>query len=166
MHETLEFAKATLSSTKGNPERFLGVLQGQTFEEFMDCAAIMHGMGVQWLSVPRHATSKIGTRQTLVTAVHDLYPEVKIHLLGFSDDVIDDMMSARLPGVQGIDSAMPIWAKQPLTSMSFPGKRPVDYMEWDWVPKEAVDNIRKVREWLNDVKDAPTKVTPADQGEI
>lgn len=167
-HETLMWAKAVLSSAKSSgPAGFLGVAQGSTIDQVWDCAVKMyHDLGLRYISVPRHLTTKLGTRTEITQAILNELPEVKLHLLGFSDDILDDMQSATIPGVLGIDSAVPVWAADPLTSMSFPGKRPVNFMDWTELPMHAVDNVKRVRAWLNDAKDVPTKGTLAGQGEI
>lgn len=65
---------------------------------------------VRALSAPRIATATLGSRMEVVMNIHRSYPTHFLHLLGFSDNVLDDICCARVPGVSGIDSAVPIRA--------------------------------------------------------
>lgn len=161
MQGTLDGAIATLSSSKRTPDRFLGVVQGTTFGEAMNCAFEYSKMGLKFISVPRHLGDKLGTRIDLVNEIH-ARTEMNIHLLGFSKNVEDDLAAARQPGVIGIDSAVPIWSEHIFATNLH---RPINYLEWVSLPPWANGNVSEVRTWLSGVKDAPTKVKPAGQGE-
>lgn len=148
---------------------FMAVAQGQSLEEIVACGKALLGLSphVGFVAVPKHVTAKLGTRQEVVRRLSKAASSAmfKIHLLGFSDNIADDMASAAYPGVVGIDSAMPIWAgihqlpplpEQPPTDTSDYGKRPHGYMN-GWagaLPIDVVANITRVRQWLNDAVDA------------
>lgn len=94
----------------------LGVCPGNTVEEIKVCAHNMVALPeIMAISIPRIVTKALGSR---IEAVVEVYAELQydlgagppIHLLGFSDDLLDDVCASRLPGVVGIDSAVPIRA--------------------------------------------------------
>lgn len=67
--------------------------------------------GVTWLSVPRRVCDRFGTRAYMLASVFQvklLQPQIKVHLLGFSENVLDDAYCATYPWVEGIDSAVPV----------------------------------------------------------
>ncbi len=88
---------------------FMAVPQGKTLNEFIDCAAALKDLpGVEAWGVPRHATAKLGSRHALTYQVIIAAPVKTVHLLGFSDNLKDDISCARAHGVNGIDSAVPL----------------------------------------------------------
>ena len=91
----------------GPPVAFLGVVQGKSEEECIECARVLARIPVSYFSVPRITVKNLGTRKNLIIR---LWQEFKkpMHLLGFSDDLNDDINCCRLPGVIGIDSAVPV----------------------------------------------------------
>lgn len=90
---------------------YMVVPQGKNLEEFIWCAQQFKGNPmIGWWSVPRHMTAKLGARTQATALLHKLNPHKKIHLLGFSDNLLDDIITSQLPMVTGIDSAVPIRA--------------------------------------------------------
>jgi hypothetical protein len=89
-----------------------GVVQGQTIQECMYCADVLVRQcnSSRLLCVPRVLVKTLGTRMGVCCALGVKYPGVPIHLMGFSDNILDDVSCARLPNVVGIDSAVPIRA--------------------------------------------------------
>jgi len=68
-------------------------------------------MGVDWFSLPRRSTDRFGTRAFglgHLLQFKTLRPDIKIHLLGFSNNVPDDLWCTRQTFVEGIDSAVPL----------------------------------------------------------
>jgi hypothetical protein len=114
---------------------------------------------VTHLSVPRVFCDTTGSRKRLIEELYARFGK-KIHLLGFSENICDDVESAQLRGVTGIDSAMPIWAgmkqailpKQPTHSGVDGLRRPSDY--WTWgaqevaMAPEVIMNLFRVNRWL------------------
>jgi hypothetical protein len=138
----------------------LGVVQGRTVHEVQDCVHLYRSVGVKYLALPRVMTSIFGTRQILAQLVYEI-AGLPIHLLGFSDNIYDDMLCSALPGVMGIDSAVPLWiawnpkreylpVSPPRDTKALYGSRPPDY--WTYVPDNEMDiataNVRKVRSWI------------------
>lgn len=88
---------------------FMVVPQGQTLPEFITCAEVLRNLPyVEAWGVPRHATAKLGSRHPLTYQLIILKPLMQVHLLGFSDNLKDDISVARAPQVNGIDSAVPL----------------------------------------------------------
>lgn len=92
-------------------DSFMAVIQGRTDEELYDFVQeFRNEPSIKMWSVPRVVGQTMGTRRMATQMVHTLSPHKPIHLLGFSDNVNDDLICARMPGVAGIDSAVPIRA--------------------------------------------------------
>lgn len=92
---------------------FMIVPQGKTLEEWIRCAeAFMHEATIGWWGIPRNLTdlADVGTRRRAIEIARALNSRRQIHLLGFSENVVDDILCSRLPGVAGIDSAVPLRA--------------------------------------------------------
>jgi len=91
---------------------FMIVPQGKTPGEFARCAeAFADDMRIGWWGIPRNYNIKgLGSRREAIDIVRVLNKHRNIHLLGFSDDIVDDVLSARHHAVSGIDSAVPIRA--------------------------------------------------------
>jgi hypothetical protein len=140
----------------------LGVAQGRTFTDVFSCARDMiQILGVDIISVPRHVTATLGTRLDVTRAI-SRYGK-PIHLLGFSDNIFDDMYTLAVDRVMGIDSAVPIWyglqgfelPSSPPVVATF-GKRPKDYEDATEINSQVVNNIRRVERWANIARSAPT----------
>ena len=136
--------------------RLMAVAQGRSVEEALECARsiYMKVPRVAAFGVPRAMTKQIGTRCVLARDLYRLWG-LPIHLLGFSDNLVDDMLSVRQEGVMGIDSAMPIWLgnsgrllpNNPAENF-VAGRRPENYWEMDDITSEAAWNIVTIRKWL------------------
>jgi hypothetical protein len=92
----------------------LGVLQGSNVDDCMETAAVMYSLPmVEYISVPRIVANQQGSRMpVLLELIHRYTYKLfhGIHLLGFSDNILDDVCCTRVPIVSGIDSAVPIRA--------------------------------------------------------
>ena len=157
--ETRRLARAALTRKLDFPR--MGVVQGRTMLEVADCIRFYRAHSVEYLSVPRVMVSIFGSRTPIIDLINESRSGDQIHLLGFSDNLYDDMRCTALPNVMGIDSATPLWiAWQPLreylplvpprdTRVAY-GSRPSDY--WNYVPGDdfdiAVANVQKVRSWI------------------
>lgn len=154
-------AKATVQSTYDNYEiylrhfnealgeenySFMVVPQGKTIAEFAWCAeqlSIMAGerySKIYWWGVPRNTADLHGTRKHAIQICAALDPARAIHMLGFSDNVYDDIMMARGGAdvfVRGIDSAVPMRCSAHIKAAPFSlgitpdqiGKRPEGWLE-------------------------------------
>lgn len=141
----------------------MGVVQGETFEECMECARQLVEAGVDWLAVPRGLTPNLGSRVELVQALGDAY-WLPMHILGFSNNILDDMAAATAhERVRGIDAATPLWWKGALPPVPpsqaeetlHLGRRPKDFWQMA-IAGRASDNVQMVRAWLSDAQNART----------
>lgn len=97
---------------------FMMVPQGKTKEEFTECAtrlaALAEAYKMQarfWWGIPRNFRDYYFTRQYAVDVCTMIQPQWPMHMLGFSDDVVDDfLVCANNKGIWGIDSAVPVRA--------------------------------------------------------
>jgi len=163
----LEQAKLQNIDTKF---KMLGVAQGRTSEETFSCGRDMLKAGADFLSVPRNLVKLAGTRMDAVKLLGKL--GAHMHLLGFSNNLWDDFYTVHLPGVMGIDSAVPIWLGMrynlydetpyrlpdtPPVSADY-GSRPEGYSQWKGaeLPKYSIENVQRVKRWANTVGVVPT----------
>ncbi len=146
-------SKAALAWSYLELPDFMVVPQGNTIDEFTKSAEqLMTLPGVRAWGVPRHATSKLGSRHRLVYSLMILRPIFTMHLLGFSDDIQDDVSVARAIGVNGIDSAVPI--RLGLFGLPFNmhmGSHPPRGNYWETAREatpQVLENLAKIRGWI------------------
>lgn len=91
---------------------FMFVPQGKTRAEFAACAEALSDLSsIRWWGIPRNYNIQgLGSRVDAVNICKATAPDRNIHLLGFSDDIVDDVLSSRSQHVTGIDSAVPLRA--------------------------------------------------------
>lgn len=131
------------------------VPQGRTLEDFVRCMeeslACTRSDLITWWGIPRISVKHLGTRTSLILLAHALAPHRRIHLLGFSDKVTDDVVCSRVPTVTGIDSAVPVRCglkgDQFRLSQSDYGKRG-DYWKQERLNTQAIQNIKRTRSWV------------------
>lgn len=88
--------------------RKLVVLQGSTMEGFLGCAEELEELDPDWVSIPRVTESLFGYhRRELIPYIGAIFPAARLHLLGFSDYIWEDLRAAAHPRVSSIDSAVP-----------------------------------------------------------
>lgn len=152
-----EYAEVEESSRE-----LIGVVQGRDPDECIACGiALLEDVGVDRLAIPRGLTKSLGTREPLIAYFAETY-HCLMHLLGFSDNIEDDMASARSNKlVVGMDAATPVWmglqgqelpVDPPRDSTGY-GSRPPYF----WTVKDmsvydrgaVMDNLERVREWLS-----------------
>ena len=130
----------------------MGVIQGKTLDECISCAFNLAELpGVEALAIPRVVTKWMGSRMEVVYHVLDDLPGFFIHLLGFSDNLLDDVACCRLPGVSGIDSAVPIRAAHQQMRLNLNYKQ-------DYGPRGDF--------WKADPGSLPTTLTAMNLGDI
>lgn len=148
-----------------SPISLMGVVQGTTLEECLACAkSHVEEAQVDWLAVPRGLTPNLRSRVQLTVTLAEAY-ELPVHILGFSDNLADDIAAATChPRVRGIDAATTAWLpdllpdeppSDPTVSQSW-GRRPTNF--WQAGPPDAlVQNVVTVRRWLRAAKIARTE---------
>jgi hypothetical protein len=138
---------------------FMAVAQGNTLEEYVKCALSLIEMRlVTHIGIPRNAVSKLHSRFQLIQAVREStmnHPRPQIHLLGFSEDVLDDVTCASLPFVKGIDSTTPLragldnmWMTSPFSYEEFTSPRGNYWDEEKPVTTALIQNLQRMRTWL------------------
>lgn len=132
---TVEACKAALiewPKVLGPSVKYMYVPQGTTLEAFAYAAEeLADAPGINYWGVPRNLVGEIGTRREAIEIVHALNSERKIHMLGFSENLIDDFLCASNPKVYGIDSAVPLRAASLGLKMSYGLKLPPRGDWWD-----------------------------------
>lgn len=132
----------------------MAVPQGPTLQDFAACLEVFADFEeVTWIGIPRIATQQLGSRHKLIQLARAINPDWSLHLLGFSDDVVDDVLCANLGHIEGIDSAVPIRAGQKgirfnLANSDY-GKRG-DYWESTEHTAAAIENIEYVRDLIGE----------------
>lgn len=137
---------------------FMLVTQGPTFVDF---AALVDFFFIHfredfklinWVGIPRKLVSSLSdhSRARAVRYIQTVAPHVKIHLLGFSEDIHDDILCASLPAVTGIDSAVPIrydGVLTPMTTEEEVGPRG-NWFEEGHMTQQTFRNLRNIRNWV------------------
>ena len=99
---------------------FMIVPQGKTIQEWAWCAEqFKDDLRINYWGIPRNLVDQIGTRRDAIEIAHALCPHRQIHLLGFSDNIVDDVLCSRNRLVAGIDSAVPLRAASEGKQISF-----------------------------------------------
>ena len=156
-----EYLHDWMAANDPSPPAFKWMLavQGKTVAECWECAAAMWKIcpNLGYFGIPRHLVQQLGTRREITKLIGDAFPETPIHLLGFSDDINDDIQSSQHPSVMGIDSAAPCWIGAHGVALNGPsdipkaGKRPNTFFTQDFRPDTVrliTRNIELVREWF------------------
>ncbi len=90
------------------------VPQGSNVGELVQCVDWLREYlmapngGPDLWGIPRWVANEIGSRIPIIQYINAKCDDPKIHLLGMSKNLDDDMRCTKLPGVMGIDSANPI----------------------------------------------------------
>lgn len=158
-YETLRMTLSEWESWKRNiphPYGFMLVAQGKSWDDFtqlVDFFLIENRSQfpeIKWIGIPRRLTPVLGSRRTAIEYVRMVAPEMNIHLLGFSDNICDDLWCAKLSNVRGIDTAVAVRYNAPLT----PGTSELSigprhsWMEDGQLIEQNMINIRNVRKWI------------------
>lgn len=111
---------AWLVDTMDTRKGFMIVPQGLTIQEWAWCAEqFADDPRINYWGIPRNLVRQVGTRNQAIQIAQALNPGRRIHLLGFSDNIIDDVLCSRMRCVKGIDSAVPIRAASEGKEMTF-----------------------------------------------
>lgn len=156
--KTIALSTASFQELKdrGYEGSTMGVVHGENWLEAYGCAMDLKALGADYLSIPRVMTQILGSRKRLAEQVcHFL--QLPVHLLGFSDDLADDIESAMSHHrIMGIDSAMPLWWGQQNKVLSrIPeagdldyGKRPEGYLGSTTITPHVIANLSRMNQWL------------------
>lgn len=128
---------------------FMYCPQGKTLAEFTWCAEqLAKDSRIHYWGCPRNLVKNLGTRQQAIKVLRILDPRRPIHMMGFSDNVIDDMICAQSPQVFSIDSAVPLRCGDQfsLTKKMLPRG---DWWENGVVTDQTITNLNLVRSWCS-----------------
>lgn len=130
---------------------FMFIPQGRTIEEWATCAQSMsHHRRINYWGIPRLLTIHSGSRRMGIEIAYALNSRRKIHLLGFSENLVDDVVCSRDPRVLGIDSAVPLRAATYGKEMTFDVNLPKRGDWWDtaeYLPMMD-DNVNTYKDWI------------------
>lgn len=120
-----QFIKFPTQSRKRQP---MIIPQGKDMDDWINCletcVSVMGTENIPWVGIPRNIVGRIAaSRAYLIGFTKGILPNAKIHLMGFSDNIVDDMYCAKIPRVVGIDSAVPMRCTDVFTITSDPGPR-------------------------------------------
>lgn len=144
---------AVLSWDKFDLPPYMMVPQGRTLSEFLNCAqAFIHVDRVNYWGVPRNIVALHGSRKGAIGCLFGISPGKRIHMMGFSDDIEDDIRCAQLTEVDTIDSAVPLRANTLITIDPEDPYKHTPRSEW-WSTAEfhsvIPENLHRVRKWLD-----------------
>lgn len=160
---TVEACKAALDDWTPKLQKVLGnsgwsfmvVPQGLSRDEWTWCAEqFEYDAHIGWWGIPRNYSIKgLGSRREAVDIASAINTNRHIHLLGFGDDIIDDVLSVKHPKVTGIDSAVPLRIADAGMKMSMiPDDLGPRGDWWDRVTieraKEMADACNQFRKWI------------------
>lgn len=133
---------------------FMVVPQGETEREWAYCAEqFADDPRINFWGIPRNIVALHGSRDTAISIARALNPSRRIHLLGFSDDIVDDVICACRREVEGIDSAVPLRAGSLGLEMSLALELPPRGDWWDtaeYVPLMDA-NIERYKRYIRRV---------------
>ncbi|KKL10113.1 hypothetical protein LCGC14_2559130, partial [marine sediment metagenome] len=129
---TLDAAESGLrwAEEAGYSGQIMGIPQGNTQEEWVECLEEMLGMGISSIGISRRYLDKFGTSRLLACyATHHVASSmniaVSIHLLGAGlPPEVEVAPCLRLPYVVGVDSAMPSYFAKAGQKLGFNAVRP------------------------------------------
>jgi hypothetical protein len=95
-----------LSDEERGDVQLMPVIQGNSHREHINFLCRFAGrMDVAGFCVPRVIADRQGSRKHIIAEATKF---TRVHLLGFSNNLWDDIACARMPNVAGIDSAVPV----------------------------------------------------------
>ena len=131
----------------------MAVIQGLNINQMRVCANELGRLpNVTAWGIPRCCTYVLGTRWGILQDIVTRNDGRRIHLLGFSENLSDDVGCSKSVRVSGIDSAVPIrWGLMgnqiDLGTTDLP-KRGNYWETAHETNVHVIDNIKLVRKWL------------------
>jgi len=134
------------------------VIQGNDVDDVMKCINQFNRLNNNYgyWGIPRWITNQFGSRLQFLHEIRNVDPLGKIHLLGMSTNIHDDMLCVVQPNVMGIDSANPMVMARNKTPFSldmythFPRD---DYWEDVCLYELSAYNVDKVSRIISQRKD-------------
>lgn len=103
---------------------------------------------ITWVGIPRKLIAEGIPRTIAAQYIKMVAPHVKIHLLGFSENIEADLMAARSGGICGIDSAVPLRYNGILLPQTVALPRDKDWFKNGVLTQKQRENLRNVRKWV------------------
>lgn len=143
---------------------FMAVPQGEDITTWVKCLeAFSEIEGITWIGIPRNFREKLtGSRVQACQLAHILNTNWKLHLLGFSDDLHDDIITCSMAkslgwNLKGIDSTVPIRiALKMATPISFSQSTHTPRGDWWDKPgnledgwKNVEESLHRIRRWIS-----------------
>lgn len=135
---------------------FMIVPQGMRMWSWVRCAeAFADDKRINFWGIPRNLTEKseMKTRRGFASILRAINRHRKIHLLGFSNNLVDDIQSAHEDGVMGIDSAVPIRAVNQGYGCNIEAFDNAPKRENWWEEAKfdmaMLNNLERVRDWFH-----------------
>lgn len=156
--DVLEDPRATLESCvnavlhwdKYELPPYMMVPQGKTLSDFMHCAqGFITVPNIKWWGVPRNLVTLHGSRKGAIGCLFGVNPGRRIHLMGFSDSLGDDIMCAQMTEVDTIDSAVPLRASAPIESPEYTHTSRKDWWENAQFHQVIPQNLKLIRNWVS-----------------
>lgn len=130
---------------------FMAVAQGAFWDDYCSSVELFSNRArfplMEFIGVPRVLVKTLGTRRNATTKAikYAQANDMKVHLLGYSDQTYDDLDCSRMPGVHGIDSAVPLRVPGKFKWGDDDGPRPEDWFEMAQLNPQMLENLTLVR---------------------
>jgi hypothetical protein len=155
MQPTLDAFREDLPAILDAGMNPLLIPQGTNVSEVVSCVKAMAQFankmtGAGMWGIPRWMADKFGSRSYIVDQVRKIDRLRPIHLLGFSNNFWDDMACTHMNGVEGIDSAVPVWwgsFGERMARGEFPAKadkRPEGFFSYTMLDAASAENTEFV----------------------
>lgn len=149
--ETWPDAFRDIIGTDRRTKGFMYVPQGKTIQEWAASAErLANHPDINFWGIPRNLVGVGVDRRDAISIAYALNPHRRIHLLGFSDDVVSDVLAAKDRRVEGIDSAVPLRAASLGVQMSMALDLPPRGNWWDTATHVPMmdSNIELYKKWI------------------
>lgn len=127
---------------------FMVVVQGTDFDDYQESLEFFTGgdfPAIEILGIPRILHKTCGSRVHAMRNASEYAETYKIHMLGFSDNITDDVDSACIILDCGIDSAVPLRTREVFTEFLDAGKRPPTWFDTAQVDTRMIENLEAAR---------------------
>lgn len=137
---------------------YAAVVQGETYEDAMDCAKELVETFdyITTISIPKHLVSVDPEARIKIARYISDGTDKDIHFLGANSEWPQEVQElSKIPGVRGIDTSLPLYAASMGRSLRNENEiygisRPKDYFDVSMLDEDlALDNIEVYKEWAN-----------------
>ena len=131
--------------------KFCYIPQGKKVTEFIASARALAGDNehITFWGCPRNVVKHHGSRSIALECLREVNPRRKIHMMGFSDNIADDVHCAVTYKPESIDSAVPLRLNCPLLKDTQPKPRGT-WWEDGVVTAFTWRNLQIARNWFGD----------------